>query len=160
MKRFVLSLGTNMGDRMAFLIKAKEYIGKRIGDLSAQSSVFETAAWGEENQPEFYNQVIGGFTALTASDLMVSILDIEMEMGRKREVKWSPRIIDIDILFYENEIIEEEGLIIPHPLFHKRRFTLEPLVEILPELIDPRSGKSMQDLLRELDDQLEVRKLG
>lgn len=148
-----------MGDRIAHLSRAKKLISEEIGALTEHSSIYETAAWGMEDQPAFYNQVVSGFTKSGAAELMRTILIIETEMGRRRMQKWTPRIIDIDILFFENAIIEEAGLIVPHPMFHMRRFNLVPLVELMPEWIDPRSGKSMQTLLDELTDDLEVRKI-
>jgi 2-amino-4-hydroxy-6-hydroxymethyldihydropteridine diphosphokinase len=159
MQRYILSLGSNIGDRMAHFTEAKKQIAREIGEIESQSSVYETAAWGKVDQASFYNQVIVGFTRLNATDLMSSILAIEAGMGREREGKWSPRVIDIDILFYGNEIIDQKGLNVPHPMFYHRKFNLIPLVEILPEFIDPRSAKSMITLLQELKDELEVRKI-
>ena len=159
MKRYVLSLGSNMGDRLSNLYEAKRRISDEIGEIRRQSSVYETAAWGNENQSSFYNQLIEGYTGLRALKLMERLLKIETEMGRARVVKWSPRTIDLDIIFYESEIIEEDQLSVPHPMFHLRKFTLIPLVEMMPEFIDPRSGKTMKSLLNELSDELEVIRL-
>ncbi len=159
MKRYVLSLGTNVGDRMSHLRTAKRRISEEIGELDGQSSVYETAAWGNENQASFYNQLVQGYTNLTAIKLMDVLLNIESGMGRERLMKWSPRTIDLDIIFFDSEIIEEDHLRVPHPMFHLRRFTLVPLVELMPEFVDPRSGKNMQTLLNELKDELEVKRL-
>lgn len=148
-----------MGDRLIYLMEAKRRINEEIAPLTRQSSVYETAAWGITDQPSFYNQVVEGLTSSKPEDLMKTILNIENEMGRVRELKWSPRIIDIDILFFENEIIDKEQLHIPHPMFHLRKFTLIPLHEIMPDFIDPRSGKKILTLLEELEDTLEVRKI-
>lgn len=159
MERYVISLGTNLGDRMAQLRTAKRHIAEEIGDLAGQSSVYETAAWGNENQAPFYNQLVQGYTGLTALKLMDVLLGIEAKMGRERSLKWSPRTIDLDIIFFGSDIIDEEELRVPHPMFHLRRFTLVPLVEMMPDFIDPRSGKKMETLLIELNDNLAVNKL-
>ncbi|MBP6335226.1 MAG: 2-amino-4-hydroxy-6-hydroxymethyldihydropteridine diphosphokinase [Bacteroidia bacterium] len=156
MSRFVLSLGTNLGDKSHNLGVAKHQISKQIGEISGESSVYKTAAWGNLTQPEFYNQIIEGRTSLSPESLMSVILNIETDMGRLRTTKWSPRIIDIDILFYESIVLDKPELNIPHPMFHLRGFTLVPLAELMPDFIDPRSGKSMNALLEELNDELEV----
>ncbi len=148
-----------MGDRLSNLYEAKRHISEEIGEIKRQSSVYETAAWGNENQSSFYNQLIEGYTSFTASKLMERLLNIETEMGRERLVKWSPRTIDLDIIFFGEEIIEEDQLSVPHPMFHLRKFTLVPLVEMMPDFIDPRSGKTMRKLLNELSDELEVIRL-
>ena len=156
---YVLSLGSNLGDRKAYLRQAKKRLSEELGEISAQSSVYETAAWGNERQDSFYNQLVEGSTSLNPTELLSVILGIESEMGRERIVKWSPRIIDIDILFFGKEIISTEQLLVPHPMFHLRRFTLVPLVEMMPDRIDPRSGRAMQELLNDLTDNLEVKKI-
>lgn len=160
MKRFVLSLGANLGDRAAWLRMAMKRIGTDIAEISRQSSVYETEAWGNRNQPAFLNQVIEGYTELSPEELMKRILNIEKDMGRRRKLKWQARNIDIDILFYGDEIIEQEDLIIPHPMFHLRRFTLAPLLELMPDYRDPRSGKLIMEIWEQLEDTLEVKRLG
>jgi 2-amino-4-hydroxy-6-hydroxymethyldihydropteridine diphosphokinase len=160
MKRFVLSLGANLGDRAAWLQMAVKRISEDIAEVSGRSSVYETEAWGNRNQPAFLNQVVEGYTELGPEELMRRILIIEKDMGRQRNVKWQARNIDIDILFYGNEIIEQQDLIIPHPMFHRRRFTLAPLMEIMPDFRDPRSGKLISEIWDELEDTLEVKRIG
>ncbi len=159
MNHFVLSLGSNIGDRNAYFREAKTRISEEIGFLTRQSSVYETAAWGNEKQDAFHNQVLEGETLLRPEELLTAILQIEAGMGRKRRVKWGPRIIDIDILFYNNEIITGDQLSIPHPMFHMRRFMMVPLAEMMPDFVDPRSGRKIRELLEELTDKLEVKKL-
>ncbi|HNQ61409.1 MAG TPA: 2-amino-4-hydroxy-6-hydroxymethyldihydropteridine diphosphokinase [Bacteroidia bacterium] len=159
MNLYVLSLGSNLGDRIANLRQAKVRLAKELGEPTGQSSVYETAAWGNEDQDPFYNQIIEGSTTLNPQELLSVILSIEKEFGRERVLKWSPRTIDIDILFFGKEIITTEELVIPHPMFHLRKFTLVPLVELMPDLQDPRSGKTMQELLNVLKDNLEVKKI-
>lgn len=149
-----LLLGTNMGDRMANLEEAKN----RIGNVLQSSSVYSTAAWGVEEQPEFYNQVIEIESELDPEELLKKILDIEIEMGRKRIVKWGPRLIDIDILFYRDVILKSNDLIVPHPEIQNRRFTLVPLEEIYKG-VHPVLKKTMRELLDDCKDTLEVKRL-
>jgi 2-amino-4-hydroxy-6-hydroxymethyldihydropteridine diphosphokinase len=104
-----------------------------VAPVTKTSAVYETQSWGKTDQPDYFNQVITLQTNLAAQDVLNKILDIELLMGRKREEKWGSRIIDIDILFYGDAVINEPGLIVPHPELHNRRFTLEPLAEIAPD---------------------------
>ena len=153
-----LLIGGNLGDRMANLQTAKELIAIEIGRISKESSIYETEAWGNQNQPAFLNQVIILETELTASKTMETILKIEHKMGRERYQKYDPRIIDIDILFYNYEIIHTPNLTIPHPQIQNRKFVLVPLNEIAADYIHPALKKTITALLNACKDPLEVNK--
>lgn len=156
MNKAIILLGSNTGNSSQNLESAKAYIVRNVGEITHFSSPYTTEPWGRTDQPFFLNQVVVIDTALTARQLINTLLTIEEKMGRKRVEKWEPRLIDLDILFFNDEIINEEGLIIPHPQLHERRFTLVPLAEILPGLIHPVFGKDIQTLLFELKDNLKV----
>ncbi|HTJ48945.1 MAG TPA: 2-amino-4-hydroxy-6-hydroxymethyldihydropteridine diphosphokinase [Cyclobacteriaceae bacterium] len=153
-----LLLGTNLGNTSMNLERARIYI-KNIGNIVTESSVYRTKAWGKTDQPDFYNQVLGIVTSVEPEELLQKVLSIESEIGRERKEKWGPRVIDIDILFYENRIIELENLSIPHPGIPSRRFVLQPLAEIAPDFIHPQLKKNIRTLLKECPDILEVEKL-
>ncbi len=152
-----LLLGSNEGDRREWLKKAIAGIEAACGHIVNTSSVYETAAWGITDQADFLNMVVSITTTLTPQALLRSVLSIEQSLGRSRQVKWGPRIIDIDILFYDNMVMNTSGLIIPHPYLHERRFTLMPLAEIAPAYIHPRLKKPVSQLLSECPDTLEAR---
>ena len=152
-----LLLGSNMGDRFLYLSKAIEYIDAAVPVIKI-SSIYETQSWGKTDEPDYLNQVILVQTSLSAQKILQRVLVIENLLGREREEKWGSRTIDIDILFYGKEIITEPRLQIPHPELHKRRFTLEPLVEIAPDLIHPVFNKNILQLKSELKDELIVKK--
>ncbi|HTK19019.1 MAG TPA: 2-amino-4-hydroxy-6-hydroxymethyldihydropteridine diphosphokinase [Mucilaginibacter sp.] len=154
-----LLLGSNLGDREAYLLKAIDLIDTELGKVSQKSSIYETGAWGKTDEPNYLNQVVQVKTMLSAQQVLENILQIETKMGRVREEKWGSRIIDIDILFYGQDIISEPGLIVPHPELHNRKFTLEPLSEIAPDLQHPMLKKSIFRLKSELKDNLIVKKL-
>jgi 2-amino-4-hydroxy-6-hydroxymethyldihydropteridine diphosphokinase len=138
------------------LDQAKKSIQDKIGLIIKTSSIYETAAWGNTDQPSFLNCILLLSTHLNPDELLKSLLSIEAEMGRTREEKWAPRTIDLDILYYKDEIINSENLIIPHPQIQNRRFTLVPLCEILPDFIHPVLGVSNLDLLTVCKDNSEV----
>lgn len=156
MHNAVILLGTNKGKLLSNLEQAIELIEKRCGYVVKRSLVYETEPWGLTDQPFFLNQVIEISTGLTPRNLLNQLLDIEAGMGRKRSVKWEPRLIDLDILFYEDGIVKESGLTIPHQHLHERRFTLVPLAEILPDFVHPILGKTTTELLNGLADQSRV----
>ena len=153
-----LLLGSNMGNSQTQLSKAILQIEKQIGCITRQSSLYTTAAWGNTNQPDFLNQVIIVETGLTAIQTMQTILSIEKKMGRLRTVKNAPRIIDIDILFFNKEIIQQEQLTIPHPELQNRRFVLVPLNQLSPNFRHPVLKKTIHHLFIHCPDKLNVKK--
>ncbi len=158
MNKTYLLLGSNMGNSKRQLSKAIGLIEKQIGKIVRQSGLYATAAWGNTNQPDFLNQVIIVQTKLTAVQTMQSILQIEKEMGRLRTVKNAPRIIDIDILFFNKEVIHTEELTVPHPQLQNRRFVLVPLNELSPNFKHPVFKKTIHQLFIHCHDKLNVKK--
>ena len=159
MNTVFLSLGSNMGNKAENLNKALELIAKKAGIIEKKSSVYETEPWGIEDQPRFLNMVIQAQTLLTPQELIHALLEIEKELGRIRKEKWAERIIDIDILFYNNAIIHETNLTIPHPYMHQRRFVLVPMHEIAPDFFHPLLHASISDLLVNCTDNTNTIKL-
>ncbi len=153
-----LLLGSNIGDRRWFLAQAIAAIEKSLGAVFQMSSVYETQAWGKTDEADYLNQVLLLKIIIDPRILLNKILVIEKELGRERNEKWGARTIDIDILFYGNEIINEPDLIIPHPQLHKRKFTLEPLAEIAPDFVHPVLKQTIFNLNR-LQDKLIIKKL-
>lgn len=151
-------LGSNLGDKKSNLELASEYLGK-VGSITKMSSIYITPPWGKTDQPEFYNQVLSIETTLSAQELLAEIMNIEKLMGRVRQEKWGERLIDIDILYYDDLIIENENLTVPHPGIPERKFTLIPLVELAPDFINPVTNKSNNSMLKELHDQSVITKL-
>lgn len=154
-----LLLGANLGDRFAQVSIALQNIERDVGVVVSQSSLYETEAWGGENQPMYLNQVLIVETTMSARALLRAVQKIENQLGRTRKEKWESRLIDIDILFYGDDCINEPDLIVPHPFLDKRKFTLVPLVEIAADLIHPVYNKTVRQLLSELDDPLTVLKV-
>ncbi|SHN28934.1 2-amino-4-hydroxy-6-hydroxymethyldihydropteridine diphosphokinase [Mucilaginibacter sp. OK098] len=159
MNNVFLLLGSNLGNRQHFMQEAIKLIELRIAPVIKASSIYETQSWGKTDAPDYLNQVVVIETDISAREVLRKILAIELILGRRREEKWGSRTIDIDILFYGAEIINEEGLHVPHPELHKRRFTLEPLAEIAPDLVHPAINKSILLIKNELKDSLIVKKL-
>ncbi len=153
-----LLTGGNLGERVHNLATARELVTEQIGNIIAASSLYETAAWGNTDQPAFLNQAIMIETPLNARQLIRRILKIEKKMGRVREEKYGPRLIDIDILLFNNEKHNYQFLKLPHPEMQNRRFALLPLAEIAPEIIHPVLKKTIAELLQECKDELEVKK--
>lgn len=154
-----LLLGSNLGDRQKLLQQAVELIGQDVAPVLQQSSVYETQSWGKTDLPDYLNQVITLQTDIPAQEILKRTMAIEHLIGRTRNEKWGSRVIDIDILFYGDKIIEEPNLTVPHPQLHNRRFTLEPLAELAPALIHPLLNKSVIVIKNELKDNLIVKKL-
>ncbi len=154
-----LLLGANLGERFEQMQSAFDEIDKQVGRVIQYSSIYETAAWGEEDGPDYLNQVLLIETHLKPLEVLEKINLIEEQLGRTRKLKWESRLIDIDILFYEDLIIDSYNLIVPHPYIHHRKFTMVPLVEIAPDFIHPLLQKSNKELLKDLRDDLEVKKM-
>jgi 2-amino-4-hydroxy-6-hydroxymethyldihydropteridine diphosphokinase len=153
-----LLLGSNLKNPEQQLSAARNYITTEIGEITKASSLYATAAWGNTNQPDFLNQVIIVQSDFSAANTMETILTIEENMGRVRTQKNAPREIDIDILFFNNDIIHLPELIVPHPLIQERKFVLIPLYEIAPNFKHPILLKTPQELLEVCTDSLDVQK--
>lgn len=138
--------GSNLGDRLAHLHQARELIKTRIGSLVRESSVYQSEPWGDVEQPWFYNQVIAIQTDLPPHAVLDCLLEIEREMGRVREERFGPRIIDLDILLYGQQIISDSILKIPHPRMTVRNFVLIPLMEITSDLKLPDTELTIEEL--------------
>ncbi len=149
-------LGSNLGNREMNLSMARNLIANSVGEVLLSSEIYESAAWGKEDQPNFLNQVIKISTLFKPVELLEKLLWTEKSLGRLRKIKWGERIIDLDILFYEDEVISTPQLVVPHPEIPNRRFTLLPLIEIAANIIHPVLNKSIEQLLEECSDQLEV----
>ena len=158
MKHFTyyLILGSNLGDRVGQINKAKKLITEQVGSIQTESALYETQPWGMEDQPWFINQVISISSPLEPSELLYSVKKIEKESGRLPGEKWHARHIDIDILLWDGQVIEEIDLFIPHPLLHTRNFTLVPLMEIAPNFVHPLLSKTIEELYLESRDTGEV----
>jgi 2-amino-4-hydroxy-6-hydroxymethyldihydropteridine diphosphokinase len=152
-----LSLGSNLGDRLRYLRRAIEKIGESDSVVIRKiSPVYETDPVGNSDQSRFLNLVILIKTTLKPLRLLDYLLDIEEKLGRERKEKWGPRTIDLDILLYDELIINSDRLTLPHPRMHQRRFVLVPLAQINPNLFHPLLKKSIEELLRLCPDQSEV----
>lgn len=159
MSEVILLTGGNLGDRQAMLALAREQVARTVGLVKKSSALYETAAWGNTDQPAFLNQVLVVETALSPESVLEQVLAIEKGLGRKRTDKWGPRSLDIDILFYDAMVMATAQLTIPHPEIPHRRFVLEPLAEIAPDMVHPMLGISIRDLLAQTGDGLAVRRL-
>lgn len=148
-KRVYLSLGSNLGDREANLRAAIERLGV-VGEVIAVSSFFETEPVEFTDQPWFLNCVVALETGKTPRPLLKALLGVEQAMGRRRTQDKGPRNIDIDILLFGDSVVDTKGLTIPHPALHERRFVLEPLVEIAPEVRHPVLNKTVRELRAKL----------
>ena len=151
-----LSLGSNLGDRLAQLNLAKNLISSELGPIVAESRIYETQPWGVKEQPWFLNQVVAVSSTLESHDVLRVIKQIESETGRQSGEKWHARHIDIDILLNGNEVINEENLIIPHPHFHERNFALIPLMDIASQVVHLILHKTIEDLYLDSRDSGEV----
>jgi 2-amino-4-hydroxy-6-hydroxymethyldihydropteridine diphosphokinase len=154
-----LLLGSNEGDCLFNLMLARQFISNSAGKIITCSSLYRTAPWGKNDQPEFYNQVVEIESDQTPLQLLDAVLSIEHRLGRKRHEKWGPRIIDIDILFMGSQIITLPELQLPHPGIADRKFTLAPLAEIAEDFIHPVLNKKIKTILMECTDPLPVHRL-
>jgi len=152
-------IGGNLGNRQSNLLKAIELINQTCGNIIATSSIYETAAWGFTEQPNFLNQVLILTTHLAPEHLMQALLNIEELMGRKRLIKMGPRIIDLDILLIDDIVSSTQLLQLPHPELINRKFALLPLAEIASEIVHPVEKKSILQLLQQCKDTLDVQKI-
>jgi 2-amino-4-hydroxy-6-hydroxymethyldihydropteridine diphosphokinase len=154
-----LLLGSNLGDREARLTQARHDLAATTGHITAASALYETAAWGLEDQPAFLNQVLAVETELSAPALLAACLAAEQQQQRERLVRWGARTLDVDILFFGQEIISTPSLTIPHPALPGRRFALVPLAEVAPQLMHPELHCTVAELLAACPDMLEVNRL-
>ena len=145
-----LALGTNLGDRLANLRAAIEALPSEV-KVIAESKVYETPPWGYENQPAFLNMAVKCETKLEPESLLKRLKQLEVQLGREQSFRWGPRLIDIDILFYDNLILNSESLIIPHRRLHERAFVLVPLADIASDFIHPVLKKTIKELLASVD---------
>jgi len=155
-----LLLGGNLGNRQENLALALRLLNSEAGELTAVSSIYETAAWGKEDQPDFLNQAVALKTNLSALMLLNVALEIEEKLGRIRKEKWGERLIDIDLVLFGDEIINIEGkLQVPHPEMQNRKFVMKPLAEIAPEVMHPVLKQTILQIAENISDTLEVNKL-
>ncbi len=153
-----LLIGGNLGDRIANLQNAIQHIEMHGGKIISRSAIYETAAWGFTEQPPFYNQALYVQTSLPATELMQQLLAIELSLGRKRLIPLGPRTIDIDIIYFNNEIIQNDVVSIPHPRMEQRNFVLIPLNEIAPNYLHPILNIPTSTLLKQCKDESHVYK--
>jgi len=159
MNTVYLLLGSNMGNSEQILSDAINMIEMKIGKRTKSSSIYRTAAWGKEDQADFLNQIIIVSSTMAPSIILKEIFAIEKEMGRVRTTKYAARVIDIDILYFNDEIIHTENLIIPHPQIQNRRFVLIPLAEVAPLYQHPLLKKTAIELLLICPDNLNVQNI-
>ncbi len=156
MNKVYLLLGSNEGNRLNWMQQAIEQLDLKCGKIVHRSAVYQTAAWGLNEQPDFLNMVVLLETSLQPLELLNDIHKIEQLLGRQREVKWGQRTLDIDILLFDDQVINLPELTIPHGFIQERRFTLIPLAELAPDLLHPVFQKTITTLLNECTDPLEV----
>ena len=145
-----IGIGSNLGNRQKNCLRAIELLKEKKIVVTKRSSLYETEPWGIKDQPKFLNMVIEIETKLNPEELLVILKDIENEVGRKESLKWGPRVIDLDILLVDNLVLNQDDLIIPHPLMHKRDFVLRPLAEIAPDVKHPLLKLSIDELMQKL----------
>lgn len=154
----ILQLGSNQGDRLNYITKSIEIISA-FSTIEKRGSIYETEAWGNTHQASFFNQIIEIETELDPFSLLAKCLQTENDIGRIRIEKWGPRVIDIDILFYDKKIIWTKSLVIPHPFIQNRRFVVEPLQEHWNDYVHPYLNQSIDELQKMCSDTLQVKKL-
>lgn len=159
MNRVFLGLGVNLGDRLKSIDLTLKAIENDLGPIKKRSSLYQTKAWGKTDQPDFLNMVVEVSTTQSAIEVLKTIQKIETDLGRIRIEKWGARVMDIDILFFNNDILNSNLLTIPHPLLDKRRFVLTPFAEIAEKTLHPILNKTIGQLLTACTDELDVLKL-
>jgi 2-amino-4-hydroxy-6-hydroxymethyldihydropteridine diphosphokinase len=157
MKIAYIGIGSNMGKSQGNCREAIETIGA-LDECSiiSVSGFYLTEPVGVEAQDWYVNSVVSMSTAMPAQDLLKTLLQVEKDMGRVRIEKWGPRIIDLDLLLYGDELLDDEGIKVPHPLMHLRKFVMAPMTELAPELIHPALGKTMAELYGEIEGESQV----
>ena len=148
-----LGIGSNLGDKKNNCLKSLDRLSKRGVTITKKSAFYETKPWGVEEQPDFVNMTIEAETEISPEGLLDLLKGIEKEMGRRDVMRWGPRLIDLDILLYDDRTIQSESLIIPHPMLHKRDFVLLPLTEIAPEAVHPVLKITISELKKRYDDE-------
>jgi 2-amino-4-hydroxy-6-hydroxymethyldihydropteridine diphosphokinase len=160
MDRVFVALGSNLGNRLAMLQSALGALERLTGlGVRSVSPVYETEPVGNKNQPQFLNAVIELHSRLSAEDLLLKLKEIERSVGRTPSEKWGPREIDIDLVYYDDLVIDGPALVLPHPEVVRRRFVLTPLADIAPEFVDPVRKRMVRDLLSDCPDESSVSKI-
>lgn len=157
--RVYLALGANLGRRKETLQRAVGALGEFMA-VEAISPIYETEPWGIADQPTFLNLCLAGRTLLSPSELLSTVKDIEKRLGRVEGERWGPRLIDVDVILYGDLVREDDQITIPHPRFHERAFVLVPLADIAAAAVDPRSGKTVEELLQGVDESTATRLTG
>lgn len=157
MNGIYILLGSNIGNRLEYLREAEQLLISEGIQIIDESTIYETQPWGKENQDWFLNVILQIATSRTPEELLDTLLDTEKALGRIRKEKWGERCIDMDILYYHDQVVETEKLTIPHPGIETRKFTLIPLVEMCPLEIHPVNGKNQVQMLAECQDELACR---
>jgi 2-amino-4-hydroxy-6-hydroxymethyldihydropteridine diphosphokinase len=145
-----IGIGSNVGEREENCLRAIRLLEENGVRITQRSAMYETEPWGIRDQPRFINMAIAAETELSPGGLLLLLKRVEGDMGRRPGVKWGPRLIDLDILLYNDLIVEESDLVIPHPMMHRRSFVLKPLTEIAPDKVHPGMARKIRDLLRDL----------
>jgi len=158
-RKVILSLGSNIGDRLEHIRNAEALIESSVGHIIARSPIYETAPWGKLDQQAFVNSIISLSTASMPSEVMKKTQEIERVLGRKKIDHWGPRVIDIDIIFYADWLVRKHDLVIPHPQMQYRNFVLRPIFDIDKNIMHPKLNKTMEELYLDSPDQSEVKKL-
>jgi 2-amino-4-hydroxy-6-hydroxymethyldihydropteridine diphosphokinase len=151
MAKVILALGSNKGDKLTYIKEALKKI-EQLGQISAVASLYQSSAYGITNQSDFYNSALVLNTEMAPEQLLTELKKIEKQVGRTKNIRWGPREIDLDIIFYDQKQIVKKELTIPHPDFQNRVFVLKPVAEIEPELPAPGMNMSMSDLLNKCED--------